>query len=417
MSKVTLIVNGVTYAGWVSASISRSIESIAGQFSLEISPFLGTDPQGGRVPNPGWSTFASQPPIQMEDECTVQLDDDIVLTGAVDIIRQKLSVNASSITIAGRDRAAVLADCTPQLKQLQFNGMGVLEFCQMIGDQFGITFYLQDGISDAAISTTPSAGAKKQPLARASGGGSTGKSTSATKVGNPKATLTIEPGETAFSLIDRACRMVGVLPISDGLGNVVLTRSSSDRCTTAIVEGQNLLDLDLSLDGTKRFGRYVVIGQNQPDTNGADDGADFDPTVFSFVSSTPDHGIDAGVVRSERVLLVTSDGAMTQAFANMRADWEATVRKARALSLDLAVQDWRQGDGTLWPLNAIVSVTSPSARIADDMLISTVAFSQSVEQGTRTILSVTAPDAFLPQPTTAGGKALASWWPAAGGQK
>lgn len=399
MSKLRLIVNGVEYSGWLSARATRSIETIAGSFELEISE--------------KWNGQKRPWPIRVEDECTVQLDDDIILTGAVDRVRRRFDKESHTVSIEGRDRAAVLVDCTPVLTQAQFSNIGVLEFCQMLADPFGITVMLQDGVSDAAISTTSPSGAgggPAKPVAkRAADVGSAGRSSTATKIGTPKARLTVDPGETAFSLIDQACRLSGLLPVSDGLGNVVLTRASVSQCATAIVEGKNLLSGEITLDATKRYARYIVSGQAQGDD------ADDEPLNAASVFSTKAHGIDAGVVRTERTLLVRAEGAVTQAFANMRADWEATIRAGRSIALDLAVQGWRQGDGSLWPINALVPVTSPTLGVDDALLISSVTYAQSEEQGTTTRLSVTRPDAFSPEPTVAGGKALQAWWGVKGG--
>ncbi len=402
MSNLALIVNAAVYAGWLEASVTRRLETLAGNFSVSVSE--------------RWNGQRNPWPIRVEDECTVQLDEDVVLTGYVDVARRTLDATEHTVQIEGRDRAAVLVDCTPSIFQpMEFTNRGVLEFCQQLADPFGITVYLQDGISDAAISTTPtSAGPQKAAGKKASGIGTAGASTTATKVGSPKAKLVIEPGQTAFALMERACRQVGLLAVSDGVGNVILTRASSQRCATALVYGQNILSARLELDGSQRFAKYIVWGQAPvlADSGGEDD---YNPALAASVTSTPDHGIDAGVLRTERQLVVAAEVEMTAAFANLRADWEAKVRAGRATQLEIEVQGWRQGDGSLWPINALVQVSHPPLGIEDEMLIVGATYSQSASAGTRTRLSVTRKDALLPEPTVAGGKALEAWWGVKGG--
>ena len=52
MSSVALIVNGVEYSGWLAASVTKSLEALAGSYALELSQF--TKP--GAL-NPAWSAF------------------------------------------------------------------------------------------------------------------------------------------------------------------------------------------------------------------------------------------------------------------------------------------------------------------------------------------------------------------------
>jgi prophage tail gpP-like protein len=82
-----------------------------------------------------------------------------------------------------------------------------------------------------------------------------------------------------------------------------------------------------------------------------------------------------------------------------RAQWEATVRAARAVSVQVTVQGWRQGNGELWPVNALVNVDLPWLRLSGDMLISELTHTLD-ESGTRTQLTLRRPDAFIPQPAT-----------------
>lgn len=373
MVDVRLEVNGRQYGGWKTVEITRGIEAIANSFKLTVSE--------------RWDGQSQPWPIAEEDACTIRLNNRVLLTGFVDSRSHKVDAESHTLTIAGRDAAGALVDCSAELTNWEFNHVPVLELCKQLGSPFGIVFSLQDGLVDTAIGTAPSATSKARAGGAPSSVGSAGKSSSLS-VGKPNAKLTVTPGDSPFEVIDRACRLVGVLPVSDGLGGIVLTRAGGLRATTNLTRGVNILDVDASFDATKRHRRYVVTGQSQ----GTDD--IFGPSAAAVKSEATDQNVR----RSTRVLLVRPEGSVTLAFAKQRAAWEATVRAARAADVVIAVQGWTQNDGSLWPTNALVFVNDPVVGIQGLMLITEATFSLSDEGGSTTRLKVVRPDAFIPEP-------------------
>jgi len=374
MLDVRLEVNGRQYGGWKDVEITRGIEAIANSFKLTVSE--------------RWDGQSEPWPIVEEDACTVRLDGRVLLTGFVDSRSHREDAGAHSLTIAGRDSAGALVDCSAELSKWEFSQIPILELCKTLGAPFGIVFTLQDGLSDKAIGTAPrSATAKALAGGAPSSVGSAGKSSSLS-IAKPNTKLTISPGDSAFEVIDRACRMVGVLPVSDGLGGIVLTRAGGARATTPLVRGNNILTAEATFDATKRYRRYVVNGQAQ----GTDD------LFGASAAAVKSEATDANVRRSERVLLVRPEGAVTLAFAKQRAAWEATVRAARSADVVITVQGWKQLDGSLWPINALVPVQDPAIGINGDMLITEAIFGVSEESGSTTRLKVVRPEAFIPEP-------------------
>jgi prophage tail gpP-like protein len=376
MTNVSLIVNGVAYGGWTSVRVTRGLDAIAGGFSLACSERWASGPVG-----PAW-------PILEYDVCQVKVDDDVLIWGAVDRRTHKFNANDHTLGVEGRDLTGVLVDCCPVLTKNEFHNIGVLEFCMAICSPFNIGVTLGEGIEDKAISTS------RAPTPGAAGGRPTAAGTapksSSTKIGRPNlAPWTIDPGESGFEAIDKACRLVGVLPVSDGAGGLLLTRSGTARATTALVQGKNILSADASYDGSQRYGRYIVLGQGRGD----------DENHGPAVTSVKGESVDEGVPES-RVLVVLPEHAVDRAFAKMRADWEAKTRKARGRTVAVVVQGWRQGDGAVWPFNALVNVEIPTLGIDGQMLITRTTFTLSVEEGTTTELELAAPDAFTPEPVT-----------------
>jgi prophage tail gpP-like protein len=384
---VRLAVNGSEYAGWTDINLTRTIEAITGSFKLSI-----TDKWSGQ--NQPW-------PIVEEDECQVISDvDGPLITGVVDARTQSYDDETHSFGVSGRDAAGALVDNSADLSTWEFVNIGVLELCNKLGAPFGIAFSLQAGLSDGAVSTSASsASSRKKASGAPDGVGSAGKSSSL-KIGKPATKLTISPGDSPFDVIDRACRMVGVLPVSDGLGGVVLTRAGGTRAATALVRGENVLAADATWDGTKRYRTYKVRGQ----AAGTDD-------IFgSAVALVKGEAKDLNVRRSSRVLIVPAEGSITPAFAKQRAAWEAATRAARSADVTYTVQGWRQSNGAMWPVGALVPVRDRTLGIDGDMLIVSANFKQNDKNGTTSALRLMKPDAFTPEPViikpSAGSDAL-----------
>jgi prophage tail gpP-like protein len=338
MPEVVLTVNGQRYAGWTSAQVTRGIEAISGSFELTVSD--------------RWAAGASPWPIYEEDECSISVGGTTVLTGYVDKRSSSFGPQEHSLSVSGRDRAGALVDCSALLRKWELHNTPLLSLAQKLARPFGVDVSLGAGLSPPLV--------KK---------------------------LTIDPGDTAFEVLERACRTAGLLPVSDGKAGVVLLRPGSTRCTTELVEGENLLSASADFDATGRYRRYVVLGQS----SGSDEA--FGTVVSAVVGSA----VDANVNRAERVLVVRPEGSVTPSRAKARAEWEATVRAARANTVSATVQGWHQADGALWPVNALVHVRSPRLGVVGEMLVSQLTYSVG-DGGTTTQLTLRPPNAFLPEP-------------------
>jgi len=342
MSEIALLVNNKRYGGWKTARVTRGIESVSGSFELSVSDRW----QAGSAP---WAIYE-------EDECTVSIGAETLVTGYVDRRSVSYSPGEHSLSVSGRDRTGDLVDCSAVLGVWEFHNTPVLDLVQKVAKPFGVAVSLARGI------TLPA----------------------------PEFRTAIDPGESAFNVVERLCKKAGVLPVSDGKGGLTLMRPGSARCTTELVEEQNILAASADFDVSGRFRRYVVLGQH----TGSD-------AWFGAETSVRATAEDAGVKRTARVLLVRPEGSVSGAQAKRRAEWEATVRAARADAVSVTVQGWTQGDGSLWPVNALVRVRSPRLGIDGDLLVSQADYEVG-EGGTTTRLTLRRPDAFKPEPQVRG---------------
>lgn len=340
MADVALRVNGREYAGWKSARVTRGIESVSGSFELSVSD--------------RWSGDAVSWPIVEGDECTVMVGGEVVITGYVD--RRTISYSASehTLSVSGRDRTGDLVDCSAVLTKWEFYSTPVLMLAKRLAEPFSISVTLQSGLS----------------------------------LPPPVAKLSVDPGDSVYEVIERACRTAALLAVADGRGGLLLMRPGSTRTTTALVEGENILAASAERDETGRFRRVVVRGQN----------GGTDILSGASVAAVQASAEDRNVVRAARVLLVRPEGNVTPAHAKQRAEWETTVRAARATTVTATVQGWTQSNGSLWPVNALARLRSPTLGLDAELLVTQAVYNVDESSGTTTQLTLRPPDAFKPEP-------------------
>ncbi len=338
-SIVTLAVGGREYAGWTSISITRSIDAISGIFSLGLTE--------------RWPGQPTVWPILPEAECAISIGGDTVITGQVDQVAPNFSEDDHEISVSGRDSTGRMVDCSAVHSPGEWSGIRLDRIAAILAKPFGIAVVSQVDVGQPWTADKP---------------------------------FKLQPGESAFEALDRGCRQRGVLPISDGKGGLILTKPGQSRCTTALVQGQNIKSARLQNNISDRFSPVIVRG-SQP-------GTDFlEPEQSAAVEA---RSTDA-MIRTYRPLIVIAESAVDIASARKRAQWEATVRAGRAVTAQVTVQGWRQADGNLWPVNSLVSVDIPWLRLSGDMLISELTYSLD-ESGTQTQLTLRRADAYVPQP-------------------
>lgn len=338
--ELELLVRGRAYTGWESMTLSRQLDAVAAQFQVSVAdrhPF----------------------PIRPEDECTVKVAGTTVLTGFVDRIQSAGTSERREFTVAGRDRTAELVDCSAGVKPdtegevTEYVGATLLELARELAMPLGVEVRALFTDEVAAFDL-----------------------------------FRLQPGESCWSAIERACRRRGVLAFSSGTGELLLDRPASAQAAGRIVEGENVLEWTTEIDHASRFSVYVTRAQ----IPGSDE--------FSGIPALEVQGqaTDRGV-RRFRPLLVLGEGAMSFDDAEDRAAWEASVRAARSGRLEVLVPGWRQltSSARVWTVNETVAVRIPTDGIRTQLLVDSVTFQRSAEK-TTTRLGLTRPDAYLPQP-------------------
>lgn len=338
-----LIVEGRRYSGFKAISVTQSIESLSGKFSLEVSD--------------RWGGLAQPWPIVPEDSCVVAIGDDVVIDGFVDSADLSMAAGSRSLSYTGKDRAAALVENSMSVegasvkgKKWTYRNIDIAQFARAIAEPFGVSVSVQSGLE-----------LSKAPL------------------------LVAHPGETGFEAIKRAAGSVGVMIVADNAGGIVITRAGTDRAAP-LIEGDNIETISVARDFSDRFYSYLISTQ----IPGTDEASGEATRVQAEAN-------DLGVRRRERVTIIRPDKGYNTEDAQRRADWEARTRAARSETVNVGVVGWRQPSGKLWPVNARTFVNAPSAGVVGDMLISQVERTIGEGGGQLTKLRLLRPDAFLPE--------------------
>ncbi len=338
MNDVFLIINGAKYGGWKDVEITRSMETLSGRFRLGLTE--------------RWPGQNVDRPIRLSDSCAVRIGNDTVITGYVDDIEQSYDATSHTLTITGRDKSGDLVDCSAKHNPGQWKNQSLEAIAQDLTQPFGIS-----------VKTEVPTGERFK-------------------------TFAIEQGETVLEVIERLCKLRGLLCIPDGSGNIVITRTDRAKAGVALITGENILKGSIRLSAKEQYSEITVKGQ----TEGSD-------TVKPKVNTTPSAQSRDASVRRHRPLIVLAEGQANGGICQQRADWETAIRKAKGFEVEYAVADWRQGQtGPLWSINQRIRVRDKVFKVDEHLIVSCITFRLD-ENGRRTELTLSKPEAFTPNPS------------------
>lgn len=311
-------------AAWKSVRITRRLDALAGEFSLELAPDSGV-----RLSR-GWKV-------------AIALDGTEVLRGHVETLQVSEGEGPASIVFGGRDLAGDLVDSTPDTATSEWRDLWLDELLgKLVADRAGLVL--------------------DRTVLRALG---------------PKISLfRLNPGESFHRAIERACRMRGALPYSLPTGEVAIAPPFGARHEMSIVAprqpalgavgapasrlvaergaqlssvlqwSRNIKRYGLSFNDTDRFRTYVVKGQAG--------GLDVELGVAALQAEGRAFDL---TVRQGRTLVLVAETNAWGDDVQSRAEWEAAWRAAQSAKLTVEVPGWRPNRGApLWAVNQFVKV-------------------------------------------------------------
>lgn len=335
MNAIRLQLDSTRFDGFETVEVFRTLEACAGTWSV-------SGPRVGSMP------------LAVGMLAQILVGEDLVLAGLVEEVEARLADDAVRFRARGRDLTADVVDCSAVVEGGDLFEVTLLDLVLLVTNPLGIEVDVGEG----------------------------------TDVSRQFERFGIDVGEGAWEVIDRACRVHGVLAIPSPTGSLLLTAPGTSRATVALEEGSNVHEAVLVNRDAERFRRYVVRTQRR--------GNDLD---YGDIVAAPEGSAEDPGARQDRTLIIRAEAALDDEGCASRARWEAATRAARSIGLEVTVLGWREQEdsGPVWNVNRLVEVRIPSLGIASDMLIAAVQLTLD-ERGERATLTLTRPDAWQPEP-------------------
>jgi prophage tail gpP-like protein len=325
--------NGYTHEGWEDVRVTRSMETLAGGFQITYYD--------------KWGTQEESRTIYTGDACEVIMYGQTIITGYVDTASINYDGSSHTLSITGRDKTGDLVDCSAIYQTGQFNNQKIEAILSSLCKPFGIK-----------VTTASSTGASIQKF-------------------------NINPGETVHEVIERLCKLQGLLCIADKKGNLTLIRGGEYQNGGRLIEGVNILSGSVESDFKDRFSQITVKGQEQ--SSGTNPGLN----AYKATASAKDLE-----VKRYRPLIVIAEEQASTARCAERASWEVATRCGRSRRFEITVLGWRSEAGKLWDINQKVQIDAPNLGVSETLIISEVTYT-SDSQGEKTHLTLLRPEAYL----------------------
>lgn len=325
MSELILNINKVSYSGFESVHIRKSMLVICGGFAVSTDNFF----QGG----------TSSQEIKMGHRVEIEINEERILSGWIDAMPIIFGRNFDRLEIRGRDNTCDLIDCCWDYAPNEWKNQSAKNLIKTFCAKFNIDVFI-----DASAQT---------------------------EIENKLETFKANEGITISELILKICRDVGVLPISTGDGYLTLTKvTTSDYTDDPIIVGANAEGGELIQSNLDRYSSYKIKGSGI----GTDNKQLSDFVECSGEFSDP-------IITRERPYLLFSENPSSSFLCRKRAVSEARVRAGLSRAVIYNVDSWVQSSGKPWMINKLVKVEDDFSGIEDTMLIAAIDYVYNENDG------------------------------------
>ncbi len=338
-SRIELYIGGSIFSGWLTVSVRRSLEHLAGSFEL------GLMLPGERIPSA----------LRTGQSLTLRINGQTVISGWLDQVSQRISATRHQISISGRDKTGDLVDCAAIHPGSQWRNRTLAQIAADLCAPFGIAVRWQVNDDTAA---------------------------------RPFSSFTLENSETVADALTRAARHRGVLVTSNADGDLVFTQAGSQQ-TDRLVLGDNLLDADYNTDWRGRYSEYRVRGHGRGGGKRGDS------------ESAARLAAPVGVISDEQIgryrpKIILADQQTDITGARQRALREMRRAIARSERFSATVRGWFRDDGRLWDVNLLTGVSALRFGIEQtELLVCQVEFLLDEHNGEVTRLVLAPRDGFI----------------------
>lgn len=351
---IFLEVNGVVYENFTGATVDIRLDALSNTFS-----FGATAEEGNLLP------------FNLGDACKVRIDNDLVLTGTIEVINVNYGSTSHSISIQGRDNTGDLIDSTIDVLSDITPPISLLSVIEKVISHIQSTITVSQEFTPTDFEAATSL-------------------------------LSPERGQNSFEFIEKLAREKQVLLTSDADGNVVITRSTAENFTAGILQNvlnasdNNIKSGSMSYDNTGRYNRYVFASQRNPLASNKTSSTTIDDIV------TQQGSVVDQEIRKSRQMVLVAETPFSSTEDDARATWEANIRKARGRLYNVVVQGHKI-NGAMWKINTLVNINDVFAGISGQMLLNAITYNFDVAGGSTTSLQFLEKNAYtltLEEPKT-----------------
>jgi len=338
---VELLIAGKAHGDWSSYEIDSDLLTPADAWRVSLGM------SGGQMP----------PDVAPGALVIVKVDGDTVLTGRIDDVSHQVNKSSHTLTISGRDGAAVLLDCSAPIFTVQLASLQ--EIIAKVVRPLGIT---KIRINAEATRT--------------------------------REKINVEPGDSAWDVLSHAAEANGLWPWFEPDGTLVVGGPDYSLPVVATLVlrrdgvGNNVLSLDKTESVAERYSQVTVLGQTH--------GTSTEQGKNALRNTQKDSGVSW-----YRPKIITDHEADNAAICRDRARKLISDSRLKGLTLTATVQGHRIGTtdgvgaGLLWSPGQRIYVVSEPHGIAAIYFLMGRKFTRSRNEGTRTTLTLREDGAWL----------------------
>ncbi len=333
---VDLYCNGQIWGEWTAATVTKSIDAVFGEATLELTRQKDSSPD-------------SIPSVSRDDACRLELRGNALINGLVTARNLDMDAGGFDMDVTIRDKTALLFKGCVMNIPAEWANQKAEAIIRDICTPFGVAVR-------ALVDT-----------------------------GAPFVKFTGKPGETAQKMIERICRHRALLFFADANGGLILTTAASAPLLSDNIvfgKGGNATAMSLKETTDNRHNEYVCRTQSV----GSDWGA-------SNHTKVEGRAFDKGIKTYCPQVIIADEPGDTDAM-NELAVTTAAINAARANERTYTVPGWTLKSGQFWPICARVPVRDAVTGLNRELLIKRAVFKLNHNKSEETLLSVVDPKGY-----------------------
>ena len=351
LNEVSILVDGQIYKGWKSARIECSIEQISRAFALSVTDNF-----------PGNENFKRLGPGQ---KVQLFIGSDVVCTGYITSTPIRYDAKSVTVQVQGKSKTVDLVDCCSPWAAIAPNGGGVGQKPDSWQDVKGVKQNTKSVPAAKTVNKSWHNQSAKQIISDLCAPSGINVICEVEELNSKLANFTVNPGEKVFESINRLLTKENLIVTDNELGDLVIAEvASAEKCDDMLETGKNVISGSAGFDFSKRYSKYVVLGQHK--------GTDLE--FGSKVSQDQGIAEDPGVNRP-RLLVLKDTGQSSNTLASNRAEFEKNLNAAKSNACAHRVQGWRQTPGHLWKINSEIEINDQILKLRDVQLITKITYS------------------------------------------